>query len=145
MSQDNDIAGVDCKPGFNLPKTPSQWKEAKLFFHQAFFDFLNTNAKIDDLNECVQSIQNKVYDYFASTHGVIKEGSQSHFYDKYGDLSVNALKSCLKKLKLSQDENLEEIKFLSSLIRRKLKNSPTEFESKTIENNLHKDGYYLFQ
>ena len=37
-----------------------------------------------------------------------------------------------------KNENLEEIKFLSSLIRRKLKNSPTEFESKTIENNLHK-------
>ena len=99
LSQDNDTAGVDCKPGLNLPKTPSQWKEANLFFHQAFFDFLNTNAKIDDLNECVQSIQNKVYDYFASTYGVINEGSQSHFYDKYGDLSVNSMKSCLKKLK----------------------------------------------
>ena len=98
-NQNRETADAECKPGLKLPKTPSQWKEANLFFHQAFFDFLGTNSIIDDLNECVQLIQNKVYDYFASTYGVIKERSQSQFYNKYCDFSVNAMESSLKKLK----------------------------------------------
>ena len=132
---DHELTNVNCRPGLKLPKTPTQWNEANLFFHHAFFDILNTNAVIGDLNEYVVSVQNKVYDYFASTCGVIEEKSQSHLYDKYGNLSVNAMKSKLKKLK-AQNANLEEIKFLSNLIRKTIKNA--EIDPKSTENNLHK-------
>ena len=47
---DHELPEVNCRPGLKLPKTPTQWKEANLYFHHAFFDNLNTNAVIGDLN-----------------------------------------------------------------------------------------------
>ena len=47
--------GKKCKPGIKLPNTPSQWKEANAYFHQAFFQELS--AGIEDLDDFVRTIQ----------------------------------------------------------------------------------------
>ena len=52
-------------------------------------------------------------------HGTVEQ-SHSVFYDKYRELSTKSLKTALKKLKTSRSD-LEEIKYVSQLIRIKIK------------------------
>ena len=122
-----------CKPGIKLPNTPSQRKEANAYSHQAFFQELS--AGIEDLDDFVRTTQDRVYDYFASTCGVTQEMSQSQSSDKYNNLSINALKSILNQLKV-QKADLDEIKYLSKLIRNKLRNHLSESVPEGIENKL---------
>ena len=61
---------------------------------------------------------------------------KSNFYDKYCNTSINNLKKILKKLKLERGD-LEEIKYVSKLIRKKMNNTSAGVESETIEADLH--------
>ena len=117
-STNESASDSSCRPGLKLPKTPTQWKEANAFFHHAFLDILDMNTKIDDLNIWVLSIQDRVYDYFSSTYGTVNLTTQSDLYDKYNNTSIKNMKRILKKLK-HDNANIDEIKFLSKLIRKK--------------------------
>ena len=135
-STNESVSNSSCKPGLKLPKTPTQWKEANEFFHYAFLDILDTNTKKDDLNIWVLSIQDRVYDYFASTYGNVNSTTQSDLYDKYNNTSINNMKRILKKLK-HENANIDEIKFLSKLIRKKTNKSSEDIDPKTLESDLH--------
>ena len=67
----------------------------------------------------MQDIRDKIYNYFESTFGTT-ELSASIYNEKYCDLPVKSLKVTLKKLKENIPSNIEEIRFVSKLIRSKL-------------------------
>ena len=106
------------KPGLRLPKKPEDWLVANAFFHSLFssYDGLLISGNLDYF---VQDIQEKIYNYFKSTFGTT-EAIASIYNDKYCDLPVKSLKATLKKLKGNCPSNIEEIRFVSKLIRSKL-------------------------
>ena len=61
--------------------------------------------------------------------------TQSDLYDKYDITSINNMKRILKKLK-HENANIDEIKFLSRLIR-KMNKTSEDIEPKTLESDLH--------
>ena len=83
------------KPGIKLPKTPSQWEEANLYFKTKFF----LSDPVDNLDEYVEYAQNIVYDYFADNYGSMSGGSNPELTSKYINLTVNQLKKKLGFLK----------------------------------------------
>ena len=61
----------------------------------------------------------EIYDYFASLCGIVDCSDVNRFKRIYGNQSVNDLKKKLKQLK-SSTSSLDEIRYVSKLIRRKL-------------------------
>jgi Reverse transcriptase (RNA-dependent DNA polymerase)/zinc-binding in reverse transcriptase len=109
------------KPGLKLPKTDDQWTEANLYFKLRFASYLF--KPIADLNSDVLNIQNEVYNYFANTWGTLHAAEDSDFATKYKDWSARSLKKSLKLLKKYSNvhnDNTDEIKYVSALIRTKL-------------------------
>src|SRR2546425_180034 len=119
----------------HLPHTTTQqWSEANAFFKYSFCNIIN--VPITNLDESVNDIQNRIYNYFASNYGTINRSNEREtLSNKYKDFSPNQLKKSLRRLKLSADgsiPNTDEIRFVSSLLRNKLNKklqSPDSTES----------------
>ena len=107
---------MHAKPGIKLPKTPSQWEEANLYFKTKFF----LSDPVDNLDDFVENAQNIVYDYFADNYGSMSGSSDPELTSKYIHLTVNQLKKNLRSLKRNNGD-LFEIKFVSALIRKRIK------------------------
>ena len=99
-----------------MPKTPSQWEEANLYFKTKFF----LSDPVDNLDEYVENAQNIVYDYFADNYGSMSGSSDPELTFKYIHLTVNQLKKKLGSLKRNNGD-LFEIKFVRALIRKRIK------------------------
>src|SRR6218665_188083 len=84
-----------------------------MYFHSIF----SLSSQINNLDDFVQDVQQKVYDYFANrpTYGTI-DIPDSEFQNKYLNVSAKTLKRTLKQLKDNRAD-IEEIKFVSKLIR----------------------------
>ena len=106
------------KPGLRLPENPEDWLVANAFFHSLFSSYDDHLISVN-LDYFVQDIQDKIYNYFKFTFGSI-EPIASIYNEKYCDFSVKSLKDTLKKLKGNSSSNIEEIRFVSKLIRSKL-------------------------
>src|SRR6218665_3699187 len=111
-SQPNET--VEAKPGLKLPKSQERWNEANKYFHSIF----SLSAQINNLDDFVQDVQQKVYDYFANTYGT-NDIPDSEFQNKYLNVSAKTLKRTLKQLKDNRAD-IKEIKFVSKLIRSKI-------------------------
>src|SRR6218665_53639 len=111
-AQPNETA--EAKPGLKLPKSQERWNEANMYFHSIF----SLSAQINNLDDFVQDVQQKVCDYFANTYGTI-DIPDSEFQNKYLNISAKTLKRTLKQLK-DKRADIEEIKFVSKLIRSKI-------------------------
>src|SRR6218665_2100226 len=85
-----------------------------MYFHSIF----SLSAQIKNLDDFVQDAQQKVYDYFANTYDTI-DIPDSEFQNKYLNVSAKTLKRTLKQLKDNRAD-IEEIKFVSKLIRSKI-------------------------
>jgi hypothetical protein len=97
-----------------LPKTPTDWRLANAYFHSVF----DTSRITEDLDIFVENAQDTIYNYFKDTHGTVKN-DLSRFHQKYQNQSVKSLKRSLTQLN-SNNAEIEEIKFVSKLIRSKL-------------------------
>ena len=82
-----------------------------------------------------------VYKYFQEECGSINETKESDLDIKYRGYSKNALKKALSNLKKADVHNLREIKFVSHLLRSKLKKSNCE-KSEYDHNERIKKNYW---
>ena len=127
----NENMEVHYRPGLKLPKTTSDWALANAYFH-SIFDIANIPSNIDQF---VLTAQNKIYEYFEGTYGTVENDASGDYLTKYKDESIKSLKLKLKQLK-STNADLQEIKFVSRMIRSKLNNTAVVTEKKQLEKNL---------
>ena len=113
---------LNVKSGLKLPKSKERWAEANTYFHSIFSSQISNS--IINLDTAVQSIQDTVYNYFADTCGVVTGNTNKDYASVYSDQPIKRLKRSLAALKKSADNlaNTQEIRYVSSLIRDKLKN-----------------------
>ena len=78
-----------------------------------------------------------MYDYFEQNYGKVKNPENN--FQQYNNLSKSKLKKCLKDLKERQAQ-LEEIKYVSHLLRNKLRKNEEDFRDheKEVNENLWK-------
>ena len=132
MSENNENTHAQYKPGIKLPKTSSDWAMANAYF-QSIFVISSIPTNFDHF---VEEAQNKIYDYVRSTYGSVENDDASDdYFSKYNSESVKSLKSILKQLKSSKAE-LQEIRFVSKLIRSKLNKSDVINAGKQLEKSL---------
>ena len=109
------------KPGVKLPKTDLDWREADLYF-RAELPISEVNEH--SVNDCVIKMTNLVYDYFAENFGTVNKSkdSDSEFQSKYANYSKQDLKRELKALKRQSPVDVENIKYVSRLLRKCVQN-----------------------
>ena len=111
--------------GLKLPRTTNDWYVANSYFHVHFADLLRGDRRIDPEGDVI-SFQESIYGYFEREYGTLNVKSNTQFDEKYNSLSIKSLKKSLHVLKSKGDHgDTEEIKFLSKLIREKLKGRNT--------------------
>ena len=110
----DDTAGL--KPGVKLPRNESQWMEANLYF-RAELPICDVNA--NSINECVIKMSNLVYDYFAENFGTVTKKSvlDDELDNKYTNYTKQELKRELKALKRQSNADVNNIKYVSRLLR----------------------------
>ena len=79
----------------------------------------NRNKSLDDIAD---HFNINVYNYMADNYGLIDNASDLDKFlkEKYTDYNKHKLKKCLRLLKANELENLNEIRFVSKLIRSKI-------------------------
>ena len=117
----------ELKKGINLPKTNSEWLTANEHFKFSLMS--NPPITSDDLNTSIKLLNDTIYTYFAGNFGFVERLSDKLLNDKYKIHNIKDLKKALKLLKLSNSD-LAEIKYVSRLVRNKLK-------SNTTNDNMH--------
>jgi len=81
---------------------------------------------LGDVGETVTNVQDTVYNNFAMRFGTMTDSTNYLFQRKYDNLSVRVLKKRLHSLKRNATPNSStEIRYVSSLIRKKLINNVT--------------------
>ena len=109
--------------GVKLPKNASEWECANDYF-KLHLDYV---TEITDVNLTITDFNELVYNYFSEKCGVINDTSvDNDLINKYRTHSKNKLKKTLNCLKGTTPRNLREIKFVSNLLRQKLKRSGTK-------------------
>ena len=102
------------KTGVKLPRSSKEWEEVNSYF-KANIDF---STDITDINQTVNALQSNMYEYFKDNYGL----SKSELSSTYDHLSKNQLKKSLRQIKSSVNPNIEEVKYISRLLRRRFKN-----------------------
>ncbi len=108
--------------GINLPKTNSEWLTANEYFK--FSIISDSPIKCQDLNASINLLNTTIYNYFAENVGYVERLPDDSLYDKYDNYSIKDLKKALKQLKSSNAE-LAEIRYVSRLVRNKIKTKAT--------------------
>ena len=110
----DDTPGL--KPGVKLPQNEAQPREAGLYF-RAELPINEINDK--STNECTIKITNLVYDYFAENFGTVsKKNLDDEFENKYANYTKQELKRELKLLKCQPNADVNNIRYVSRLLRR---------------------------
>ena len=109
------------KPGIKLPKNDKGWEQAS--------DFFKTDVPSDlensDVNTEIINFQSIIYDFFANSYGAV-DTIHSEFDKKYIKSSKNELKKTLKHCKSSKPSPLQEIKYISRLLRNRYRKKENE-------------------
>ena len=130
------------KKGIRLPKSDSEWATAN-----EFFKFCLQPITPQDLNGNIQQLNQTVYQYFSEHFGLNNNTADTSLVNKYKDNGIKELKRILKSLK-SSNNNPNEIKYVSHLLREKLKspsNNNSQCDSRLDEcdtpHNIDHDKY----
>ena len=130
------------KKGIRLPKSDSEWATAN-----EFFKFCLQPITPQDLNGNIQQLNQTVYQYFSEHFGLNNNTADTSLVNKYKDNGIKELKRNLKSLK-SSNNNPNEIKYVSHLLREKLKspsNNNSQCDSRLDEcdtpHNIDHDKY----
>ena len=108
------------KQAVKLPKSEADWDLANTYFKATLpCDQIPGN----NLDDTIKTFYNIVYEYFKNTCGTVNANQEMNnlFQNKYKDSTKNQLKKILKELKSSQDKNVNEIKFVSRLLRNNIR------------------------
>ena len=82
----------------------------------------------------IEFMNNTIYNYFANLYGTVNSTNHTNaFCGKYKHLTPKSLKHQLKELKMN-DAPLQEIKYVSQLLRSKLKSQDSTHSSATAVN-----------
>ena len=110
----DDTPGL--KQGVKLTKNEAQWREADLYF-RAEMPISEINNK--STNECTIKMTNLVYDYFAENFGTVNEKNLDDEFDKkYANYTKQELKRELKSLKCQPNADVNNIRYVSQLLRK---------------------------
>ena len=112
----------ELRKGINLPKSNSEWLTANEYFK--FSILSNAPIKSQDLNASIKLLNTTIYNYFAENFGYVERLPGDSLYNKYDNYSIKDLKKALKGLK-SSNSDLAEIRYVSRLVRNKLKTKAT--------------------
>lgn len=130
------LINFDVKPGLKLPKNKERWAEANSYFHGLFASRIV--QPVINLDDEVQRAQDEVYSYFAESCGTLPMTTDNKLTERYVNQPVKSLKRSLVQLKKSKaNTDSTELRFVSSLIRSKLKKSANQYdESNCLEREL---------
>ena len=96
--------------------------------------FGNFRMQPTSIDLTIEFMNNTIYDYFANLYGTVNSTNHTNaFCGKYKHLTPKSLKHQLKQLKMS-DAPLQEIKYVSQLLRSKLKCQDSTHSSATAVN-----------
>ena len=84
----------------------------------------NAPIKSQDLNASIRLLNTTIYNYFAENFGYVERLPDDSLYNKYENYSIKDLKKALKEPK-SSNSDLAEIRYVSRLVRNKLKTKAT--------------------
>ena len=107
------------KTGINLPKNDKDWETANSFFHlELSVDDINTVS----LDEVVNKFNETIYNYFRDNYGTIKNNKEKRENSMKSTkiLQKNQLKKQLKSLKNQSPNNVDEVRYVSKLLRSKI-------------------------
>ena len=125
------LANVRIKPGVKLPRSTDEWTAANDYFKTVFGNFQMQPTSID---LTIEFMNNTIYNYFANLYGTINSTNRTNaFCDKYKHLTPKSLKHQLKQL-IMNDAPLQEVKYVSQLLRSKLKSQDSTHSSATAVN-----------
>ena len=125
------LANVRIKPGVKLPRSTDEWTAANDYFKTVFGNFQMQPTSID---LTIEFMNNTIYNYFANLYGTVNSTNHTNaFCGKYKHLTPKSLKHQLKQLKMN-DAHLQEIKYVSQLLRSKLKSQDSTHSSATAVN-----------
>ena len=129
---------ANLRKGIKLPKSNSEWSTANEHFKFA----LQSNDPItsQDLNSNIKLLNNIIYDYFAQNFGYSESVPDNSLLNKYKDYEIKDLKKALKTLKSTSGE-LDEIKYVSHILRDKLRSNNNNESSLDSSQSLNHDKY----
>ena len=104
-------------PGVKLPKTENDWNIANGYFKL----HLHYNSENTDINLTITTFNQTVYNYFHHCFGLVNPIDNDLEMKKYINFSKNKLKKVLKSLKVDKTTSITEIKYVSRLLRSKLR------------------------
>ena len=126
------------KRGIKLPKSDEQWSTANLFFLNAL---PTSGINSSNLNESIQLLNAIIYTYFEENFGYSDEVYNEELINKYKDMPNRSLKTNSKLLKQTQASPLE-IKYVSRLLRNKLRNTTGKPTSEIDHNEKIKKNFW---
>ena len=113
--------------GVKLPRSKYEWDRANEYFCMQ----IDTSRELGDLNMEIDRLNRIMWAYFNDNYGQVKSKSK---FSHYNSMSKSKLKKRLKNLKL-QNGKLEEIRYVSRLLRKKL----CSHDQRNYEEELRKD------
>ena len=116
---------ANLKTGINLPKNDKDWETANSFFHlELSIDDINTVS----LDKVVNKFNETIYNYFRDNYGTVKNNKEKErkFNEKYKNSTKSQLKKQLKSLKNQSPNNVDEVRYVSKLLRSKITEVKTQ-------------------
>lgn len=92
---------------------------------------------VQNLNSSVKLLNDTVYDYFSDNFGQVTQAPNGNLIMKYKGKSKNDLKKSLKVLKQTANANITEIKYVSHLLRDKLRDNTSHQLNTDLMNHDH--------
>ena len=123
---ENIVSGhANLKTGINLPKNDKDWETANSFLHlELSIDDINTV----NLDKVVNKFNETIYNYFRDNYGTVKNNKKKErkFNEKYKNSTKSQLKKKLKSLKNQSPNNVDEVGYVSKLLRLKITEAKTQ-------------------
>ena len=125
------------KTGVKLPKSDDQWNLANSYFKAELPAHEIENKSLDDIAD---QFNIKIHNYMADNYGLVENASDldNSLKEKYTDYNKHKLKKCLRLLKANEPENLDEIRFVSKLLRSKIQTEQSSVTT-TLTNINHNE------
>ena len=105
----NELPKGLIKKGVKLPKCKREWEQANEYFKTN----IHHNNEINDINQEINILQDKLYNFFAEAYGECDETEKNPYETNYNAYSKNKLKRSLKLLKSTIPQKDDEIKVCS--------------------------------
>ena len=110
-------SNLDLKPGVKLPQTEPEWAFTE--------DFLLSHLNIagdSDLDALITNMNDTIYGFLEKNYGLVERGHNIdiELEDTYKNFSKQQLKKELSRLKKFELDNVNKVKFVARLLRKKL-------------------------